>query len=133
MSEAPSAAGEAVRFECVVPILYVSNLRESLRFYEEVLGFGRDWGGDEAYPDYASVSRGGKGVMLSEGGQGNPGTWVWFGVDDARRLHEEFVARGAKIVRPLTNYPWALEFGVEDPDRHVLRFGSEAEQQELPR
>lgn len=127
MSEAASAAGEAVRFECVVPILSVKSVRESLRFYEEVLGFGRDWGGDEAYPDYASVSRGGKGVMLSEGGQGGPGTWVWFGVDDARRLYAEYTSRGAKIVLPPTNYPWALEFRVEDPDRHVLRFGSEPE------
>ena len=116
-----------MRFECVVPILSVKSVRESLRFYEEVLGFGRDWGGEGDYADYASVSRGGKGVMLCEGGQGSPGTWVWFGVDDARRLYAEYTSRGAKIVLPPTNYPWALEFRVEDPDRHVLRFGSEPE------
>ena len=127
MPEATSAAVAPVRFECVVPILCVRSVGESLRFYEQVLGFGRDWGGDSAYPDYASVSRDGKGVMLSEGGQGNPGTWVWFGVGNARRLYEEYKSRGAKIVLPPTNYPWALEFRVEDPDRHVLRFGSEPE------
>jgi uncharacterized glyoxalase superfamily protein PhnB len=40
-------------------------------------------------------------------------------------LFEELNAAGAKIRLPLTNFPWACEFNVEDPDGHVLRFGSE--------
>ena len=28
------------------------------------------------------------------------------------------------ICHPLENYPWAYEMKVEDPDSHVLRFGS---------
>jgi predicted enzyme related to lactoylglutathione lyase len=125
MSNAPSAGRGGVRFECVVPILRVAKLRTSLEFYEGVLGFHRDWGGDAAYPDYAGVSRGPGAVMLSEGGQGNPGTWVWFGVEDAEVLHEEYKAIGAPIILPPTDYPWAVEFRVRDPDGHVLRFGSE--------
>jgi hypothetical protein len=42
----------------------------------------------------ASVSRDGRGLMLCEGGQGNPGTWVWIGVDDTASLFDEYRARG---------------------------------------
>jgi hypothetical protein len=44
---------------------------------------------------------------------------------DAEALHREFLEEGATIRLLPTNYPWALEFHVEDPDRHILRFGSE--------
>ena len=40
-------------------------------------------------------------------------------------VYEEYKASGAKILRPPQNYPWAFEMHVEDPDGHVLRFGSE--------
>jgi predicted enzyme related to lactoylglutathione lyase len=108
-------------FERVVPILRVEDLRRSLDFYINVLGFKKDWGGDAAFPAMASVSRGGGSVMLCHRGQGNPGTWVWFGVEDAALLHEEYIASGAKVVLPPTNFSWALEIRVQDPDGHVLR------------
>jgi hypothetical protein len=63
--------------------------------------------------------------MLCQGDQGNPGTWVWIGVGDAELLHKEYAASGAVIRLPPTNYAWAMEFHVQDPDGHVLRFGSE--------
>jgi len=30
-----------------------------------------------------------------------------------------------RVRQPPCNYPWALEIHVEDPDGHILRFGSE--------
>jgi predicted enzyme related to lactoylglutathione lyase len=53
------------------------------------------------------------------------GAWVWIGVDDACRFHEELKAQGVAIRLPPTNYPWALEMQIEDPDGNVLRLGSE--------
>jgi len=53
------------------------------------------------------------------------GAGVWIGVGDVERLHEEHQARGVKIRPPPTNYPWALEMHVEDPDGNVLRLGSD--------
>jgi predicted enzyme related to lactoylglutathione lyase len=41
------------------------------------------------------------------------------------RLYEQYKARGVKIRLPPTNYPWALEMHIEDPDGNVLRIGSE--------
>ena len=57
-------------------------------------------------------------------GQGQPGTRVWTAVNDVEGLYEEFQAQEAKIILPPSNYPHALEMRVEDPDGHVLRFGS---------
>jgi uncharacterized glyoxalase superfamily protein PhnB len=108
--------------ECVIPILRVLNLEASIDYYLKVLGFVQDW----RTQMLASVSRDGLAIMLCQGDQGHPGTWVWIGVEDAAELHRELVSRGATIRQAPANYPWALEFRVEDPDGHVLRFGSEA-------
>ncbi len=121
MSSAQSSE-PAIRFEGTCPILRVANLQASQDYYVNVLGFKVDWGD----PDIMiSVSRGRCSLMLSAGDQGHPGTWVWVGVSDAERLFEEYRAKGAKIRHPPTNYAWALEMQVEDPDGHVLRMGSE--------
>ena len=128
MNQRPRTVG----FECIVPILRVENLRASLRYYVDVLGFKVDWGGDEA-SEMASVSRDGHGIMLCQGGQGQPGTWVWIGVEDIEPLFGEYSRRGARVRLGPTNYPWAYEMQIEDPDGHVLRFGSEPKGEDLPR
>ena len=101
--------GLRTRFEGSAPILRVANMSASLRYYVEVLGFqNADWGTD----DFTSVNRDGAGIYLCRGGQGQPGTWVWIGVEDVQALYEEYQASGAKIRHP-------------PADGHVLRFGSE--------
>ncbi len=110
--------------ECIIPILPVANLAASVRYYVEVLGFQVDWG-DGPDSEMASVSRDGRPLMLCQGGQGHAGTWVWIGVEDIEPLLAEFTARGAKVIQQPTNYYWAYEFRLEDPDGHMLRFGSE--------
>jgi catechol 2,3-dioxygenase-like lactoylglutathione lyase family enzyme len=110
------------QFEHAHPILSVADMSRSLRYYIEVLGFANaDWGGD----DFTCVSRDGASIYLSQGDQGHPGTWVWLGVNDVGVLHQEYTASGAVILEPPTNYAWAYEMKVQDPDGHVLRFGSE--------
>ena len=64
---------------------------------------------------------------MCQGDQGRGGAWVWIGVDDVRALEREYARRGAAIRVPPTNFPWALEMQLEDPDGNVLRFGSEPE------
>lgn len=117
-----SAVAKRVRFENSIPILSVRDLDASIGWYTRVLGFAVDW----HMPDEAAqVSRDGCGVMLMAGAQGKPGTWVWFGVGDAAALYDEYRAAGAEIRMPPTNFEWAHEFHVRDPDGHVLRLGSE--------
>jgi catechol 2,3-dioxygenase-like lactoylglutathione lyase family enzyme len=114
----------AIRVECIIPILRVNSVAASIRYYVDVLSFMVDWGG-EAESTFASVSRDGRAIMLSQGEQGQPGTWIWIGVDDIEPLFAEFKAKNVKFREQPTNYPWAYEMKIEDPDGHVLRFGSD--------
>ncbi len=108
-------------FEGITPILRVRNVRASIEHYVNVLGFQVDW----ETPIFASVSRDRAHVFLSEGDQGNPGSWVWIGVTDAAALFDEYSRKGASIRHPPTNYEWAYEMQVEDLDGNVLRMGSD--------
>jgi predicted enzyme related to lactoylglutathione lyase len=111
-----------VGFEGSQPILRVEDMQASLHFYVDLLGFkNQPWGTDE----FTSVNRDRAGIYLCRGGQGAGRAWIWIGVDDVEKLQVEYEARGVKIRLPPTNYPWALEMHVEDPDGNVIRFGSE--------
>jgi predicted enzyme related to lactoylglutathione lyase len=111
-----------VFFEGSQPILRVEDMNASLHFYVDLLGFKNAfWGND----DFTSVNRDRAGIYLCQGGQGAGKAWIWIGVEDVEKLQEEFKARGVPIRMPPTNYPWALEMHVEDPDGNVIRFGSD--------
>ncbi len=124
MSSSRSARTATVGVECIIPILRVNSVAASIRYYVDVLGFKVDWGGEEE-STFASVSRSGRAIMLCQGEQGNPGTWLWIGVEDIEPLFTEYKTKGVKFREPPTNYPWAYEMKIEDPDGHVLRFGSD--------
>jgi predicted enzyme related to lactoylglutathione lyase len=108
--------------ERVIPILCVRNLAASLEYYLGVLGFAVRWRDPGIM---ASVARDGCEIFLCEGDQGHPGGWIWIGAADVDVLLEEYRAAGAFVRHPPTNYPWAYEMHVDDPDGNVLRFGSE--------
>jgi predicted enzyme related to lactoylglutathione lyase len=111
-----------VPFEGIQPILRVEDMQASLQFYVEVLGFSNaPWGTE----DFTSVNRPEGGIYLCRRDQGRGGAWLWIGVDDVETLHEQLKERGVAIRLEPTNYPWALEMHVEDPDGNVLRFGSD--------
>ena len=75
----PQAGVARTKFECANPILNVADMTRSVQYYVDVLGFiNAEWGGDE----FTCVTRDGAGIYLCEGDQGQPGTWVWIGVDD---------------------------------------------------
>jgi catechol 2,3-dioxygenase-like lactoylglutathione lyase family enzyme len=118
-----AAAPVQVQLEGIQPILRVENMEASLRFYSGVLGFkNAQWGTD----DFTSINHpGGGAIYLCRGDQGLGGAWLWIGVDDVGKLHDELKARGIGIRLEPTNYPWAREMHVEDPDGNVLRFGSD--------
>ena len=123
MSAAESPVPSANTFGNATPVFRVASVKAAIEHYVGVLGFKLDWGGVDS--GFASVSRNKCNIFLCEGDQGHPGTWVWIGVNDAAALEAEYRAKGGKIRHPPTNYPWAYEMQVEDPDGNVLRFGSE--------
>src|SRR3979490_1716417 len=122
MSEASSPT--PTRLEGITPIFNVRDLSRRVDYYVEILGFKVNWqaGG------FASVSRDRCGIFLCQGDQGHAGTWIWIGVEDCHRLFEEYKSKGAKIRHPPTNYQWAYEMQIGDPDGNVLRFGSDTKE-----
>jgi catechol 2,3-dioxygenase-like lactoylglutathione lyase family enzyme len=117
------------RIENITPVLYVRDMSRSLAFYVHILGFkNAEWGDD----NFTSVNRDNTGLYLCKGGQGNPGTWIWIGFDgDIFSLHQQLMSKGVTIKLPPTNFSWAFEMRVEDPDGHILRFGTEPNEKEL--
>lgn len=111
------------RIQNVAPVLYVKDMALTLSFYVDILGFkNADWGDD----NFTSINRDNTGLYLCRGGQGLPGTWVWIGFDgDIFSLHENLKEKGVIIKLPPTNFSWAYEMQIEDPNGHVLRFGTD--------
>lgn len=115
-------------FHHASPILRVADLYESIRYFEKQLGFATDWIHEDRT---ASVSRKNANIMLSTGDQGAGKAWVYIGVGDVEKLFEEYSKSGAIIRQKPTNFSWALELQVEDPDGNVIRFGSDPKE-DLP-
>ncbi len=67
-------------------------------------------------------------LFLGQDRQGVAGAWVHLNVaslDALDALHEEYRARGARVVEPPTDCPWGLrEMLVEDLDGNTLRVGA---------
>jgi predicted enzyme related to lactoylglutathione lyase len=115
----------ATPFGGATPIFRVQNLEASVEYYVNVLGVTVDW---QDPGIIASVSRDRCGIFLTEGDQGQPGTWVWIGVPDIEPLFEDSRRKGARVRQPPTNFRWAYEMQIEDLDGHVLRIGSESKE-----
>ena len=115
------------------PQFLVANLDASLTFYEQRLGFARDF----VYEGfYAGVSRDRAVIHLKcappfeaerarrKSEEHLDAYVVVAGVED---LHAEFVRRGAPILKPLEERPWGTrDFYVEDPDGYILCFAEAA-------
>jgi len=111
------------------PQFLVNSLCDAIAFYEGRLGFRCDF----VYSDfYACVSRDGAAIHLKcapkleaerahrKMGEHLDAYLVVSGIDE---LHEEFVRRGAPIVKPLEKREWGTrDFYVEDPDGYILCF-----------
>ncbi len=116
-----SERSDPVKFEGVTPILRVEDVARSVDYYVQKLGFKINF----QTPGFVSVSRDRCCLFLCEGDQGHPGSWVWVGVDDVDALFEQYRQAGVRVRNPPTNYAWACEMQVEDPDGNILRLGSE--------
>ena len=116
------------RMENISPILYVTDMARSLAFYVDILGFkNAEWGDD----NFTCVRKDNTGLYLCKDGQGSSGTWVWMGFDgDIHELHQKLKLESVTIKLPPTNFPWAYEMQVQDPDGHILRFGTDPNDKE---
>ncbi|HNP23198.1 MAG TPA: VOC family protein [Panacibacter sp.] len=114
------------RVENIAPVLNVKDIATSLSFYVDILGFtNAEWGDN----NFTSINRDNTGLYLCKGAQGSPGTWIWIGFDgNIFSLHEALKAKAVTIKLPPTNFSWAYEMHIQDPDGHVLRFGTDPDE-----
>ena len=132
----------------LVPILNVSNIRESFAWFEK-LGWkkGWDWGDP---PAFGGVLSGHSEIFLCEGGQGgrgksaskstfgpggdqtgDKGAWMSIWVDDVDSIHRHCLQQGIEVTWPPTDMPWAVrEMHVRHPDGHVFRVSQRIEEEE---
>jgi catechol 2,3-dioxygenase-like lactoylglutathione lyase family enzyme len=131
----PSNADGAKRnLVSVSPFFIVKDLRASLAYYRDRLGFRLDFEGPAGDPYYAGVSRDGVGIMLKAilpdvlpcpNHTRHPwARWdAYFYALDPDALFEEFSQRDVSFVKPLSYIDDGLwGFELADVDGYVLAF-----------
>lgn len=107
----------SAQVENTIPVLPVNDMRASIRFYSDALGFDLEWNAGAV----CSVARDGHSMMLQLSNGVSP-TTVWIGlVDDS--LFKRLQTR-ARVLQSPTNQPWAYEMKVADPDGNILWLGT---------
>ena len=124
-----AAIDRATHLTGIAPQFLVEDLDRSIAYYRDKLGFQLDF----VYQSfYASVVREGFAIHLKHG-QRMPAERelkkrsehldAYISVSGIRALFHELLTRGAQILNPLAEQPWAcLDFSVEDPDGYILCF-----------
>ena len=140
-TNSPDAAGNAAKHEdakrnlaSISPFFIVKDLKVSISYYIERLGFQLAFQGPDDGPYYAGVSRDGIGIMLKAIlpdvlPQPNHTRHEWARWDayiytlDPDALFDEFSQRGASFVKTLSYIDDGLwGFEVSDADGYVLAF-----------
>lgn len=116
-----------MHFEKSNPILWSSDIRRSLKYYVDVLGFSESWDwGDPV--DFGGVVKDDVEIYFCLNNQGSPGTWIAIIVENVDAYHEMIKSKGAKVlVEPVSREWFMREMMVEDPDGHIIRFGQRIE------
>ncbi len=106
-------------------IFAASDIRATLAFYKDVLGFESSWTWGEP-PSFGSVTLGGVTIMFNlqpDLAAVIQGHQHWVKVDDVDSLYKLHRDRGAKIVTEIGDKPWGVrEYVVEDLNGYHLRF-----------
>lgn len=123
------AVHRATHLTGIAPQFLVDDLDRAIAYYCSKLGFELDF---KYQSFYASVSRDGFAIHLKcapklaaerEHRKSNEHLDAYISVAGIRDLFSELETRGANVISPLEEKPWAcVEFYIEDPDGYVLCF-----------
>lgn len=128
-----------MKLKHLVPMLNISNIEESLKFYEAALGFKVVSDADKVKEwRWATIQSGDTQLMLSES-EGNPNlekgidshnssNWpcvYYFYPDDVVALHDHILKCGLKPTDLEVTFYGMKEFSLQDPDGHLLCFGQD--------
>jgi uncharacterized glyoxalase superfamily protein PhnB len=130
--------------EFITPILNVSNVPKSLRWFEQI-GWRRTFtwnhagvieemqdSDDNGIADFAGIGSGNVQIFLCQDGQGSRGeglgSWISVWVPDTKGLdllYHAALENGMNVILGVTDQPWgAREFRLMHPDGHVLRINA---------
>ena len=122
-------ARSAAQITGIAPQLLVDNLDRAIAYYRDSLGFELDF---QYASFYASVTRDGFAIHLKQAEKlvadrahrkQHEHLDAYIAVSNIRDLFRELQTRGADVIRPLKEEPWAcIDFYVEDPDGYILCF-----------
>jgi len=123
------AVHRATQLTGIAPQFLVDDLDRAIAYYCDKLGFELDF---KYQSFYAAVTRDGFAIHLKdapklaadrEHRKQNEHLDAYISVSGIRDLLSELEMRGARVIRPLEERPWAcLDFCVEDPDGYILCF-----------
>jgi catechol 2,3-dioxygenase-like lactoylglutathione lyase family enzyme len=116
----------------IAPQFLVDDLDRAIAYYRDKLGFNLDF---KYQSFYAGVTRDGLAIHLKhapklpadrEHRKHNEHLDAYISVSGVRGLFSELERRGAQVIKPLEERPWAcLDFYVEDPDGYILCFSEQ--------
>src|SRR5215468_3127912 len=132
-NEIPVSSTEpATRVNGIAPQFLVDDLDRAIAYYCDKLGFELDF---KYQSFYAAVRRDGFAIHLKcapklaadrEHRKQNEHLDAYISVSGIRGLFSELQMRGAQVIRPLEERPWAcLDFYVGDPDGYILCFSEQ--------
>ena len=101
--------------ENTIPVLPVSDIKRSLKFYTEILGWALEWSSD----NMGSVHRDNGRLMLSQLIPVNGGSTAWIGLHNDT-LFEVYRQAGVTVVQEPENWNWGYEMKIADPDGNIL-------------
>lgn len=126
------AVDRATRLTGIAPQFLVDDLDRAIAYYCGKLGFELDF---KYQSFYASVTRDGFAIHLKHGPKlaaereyrkQNEHLDAYISVSGIRGLFSELETRGARVIKPLEQRPWAcLDFYVGDPDGYILCFSEQ--------
>lgn len=118
----------AQKFPAAVPEIPVSDVDKAAAYYQNQLGFSKDWGGEEG--GIAGISRGSCRMFLTNPAFREPygnsaPVLVWLNLNSKQEvddLYETWSRSEARIVSRPESKPWKLhEFTVADLDDNLFR------------
>ena len=125
----PAAVPSAGQITGIAPQFLVDDLDRAIAYYRDRLGFELEF----TYQSfYACVRRDGFAIHLKHAPKvaadrahrkQNEHLDAYISVSGIQGLFSELQRRGADVIKPLEERPWAcLDFYVEDPDGYILCF-----------
>lgn len=123
-------------FDHTVPFLPVRDLKETIAYYRDTLGFSNEWfwedtdAGIERDDMHLLFSRNPPFIDAINAAAGDRGFEVMWFVENVDDIYEEYKAKGVEITGDLQDEPWGVrEFAFKDINGYYIRVAEGSEEE----